>query len=93
MSYEENRISDQIDGGLYEKEKMQNRIDELESKIKETIEKLISIERFDLANYRDGEYGIDTEREFNDSGAYIDSYEIDKIIYELKNVYLLDNKY
>jgi|DEB19_MinimDraft_3_1074340.scaffolds.fasta_scaffold49684_1 hypothetical protein len=50
------------------------------------ISRLKSIRRFNLANYRDGEYGIDTEREYDDNGDYIDSYEIDYVIRELENI-------
>tara|TARA_R110002051_G_C8543795_1_gene471590 strand:+ start:487 stop:696 length:210 start_codon:yes stop_codon:yes gene_type:complete len=49
------------------------------------ISRLQKLQRFDLANYRDGEYGIDTEREENDNGDYIDAYEIDLLIKELTN--------
>jgi len=49
------------------------------------ISRLKKLQRFDLANYRDGEYGIDTEREENDNGDYIDSYEIDVLIKDLTN--------
>ena len=49
------------------------------------ISRLKSIRRFNLANYRDGEYGIDTEREYDGNGDYIDSYEIDNVISELEN--------
>ena len=38
------------------------------------ISRLQKLKRFDLVNYRDGEYGIDTEREENDNGDYIDAY-------------------
>ena len=49
------------------------------------ISRLQKLQRFDLVNYRDGEYGIDTEREENDNGDYIDAYEIDLLIKELTN--------
>lgn len=49
------------------------------------ISRLKSIRRFNLANYREGEYGIATEREYDGNGEYIDSYEIDGIIRELEN--------
>jgi hypothetical protein len=49
------------------------------------ISRLKSIRRFNLANYRDGEFGIDTEREYDCNGDYIDSYEIDDVIQELEN--------
>ena len=49
------------------------------------ISRLQRLKRFDLANYRNGEYGIDTEREENDNGDYIDAYEIDVLIKELTN--------
>ena len=46
---------------------------------------LQKIQRFDLVNYRAGEYGIDTEREENDNGNYIDAYDIDVLIKDLTN--------
>jgi len=49
------------------------------------ISRLKSISRFNLAHYREGEYGIDTEREYDFNGDYIDSYEIDEVIRELEN--------
>jgi hypothetical protein len=49
------------------------------------ISRLKSIRRFNLAHYREGEYGIDTEREYDCNGDYIDSYEIDEVIRELEN--------
>ncbi|MEM0173596.1 MAG: hypothetical protein QXI16_03715 [Sulfolobaceae archaeon] len=49
------------------------------------INRLQKLQRFDLANYRNGEYGIDTEREENDNGDYIDAYEIGLLIKELTN--------
>jgi hypothetical protein len=49
------------------------------------ISRLKSIRRFNLANYREGEFGIDTEREYDCNGDYIDSYEIDEVISELEN--------
>ena len=49
------------------------------------ISRLQKIQRFDLVNYREGEYGIDTEREENDNGNYIDAYDIDALIKELTN--------
>jgi hypothetical protein len=49
------------------------------------ISRLKSIRRFNLAHYREGEYGIDTEREYDGNGDYIDSYEIDEVIRELEN--------
>lgn len=51
----------------------------------DVIGRLKSIRRFNLANYRDGEYGIETEREYDANGDYIDSYEIDEVIRELEN--------
>ncbi len=53
--------------------------------IADIISRLKSIRRFNLANYREGEFGIDTEREYDCNGDYIDSYEIDEVISELKN--------
>lgn len=49
------------------------------------ISRLKKIQRFDLANYRDGAYGIETEREENDNGDYIDAYDIDLLIKDLTN--------
>jgi hypothetical protein len=49
------------------------------------ISRLQKLQRFDLANYREGEFGIDTEREENDNGDYIDAYEIDLLIKDLTN--------
>ena len=49
------------------------------------ISRLKSIRRFNLANYREGDFGIDTEREYDGNGDYIDSYEIDTLIKELSN--------
>ena len=48
------------------------------------ISRLKSIRRFNLAHYREGEFNIDTEREYDGNGDYIDSYEIDDIIRELE---------
>jgi hypothetical protein len=48
------------------------------------VNRLKSIRRFNLENYREGEFGIDTERKYNCNGDYIDSYEIDEIIRELE---------
>ena len=53
--------------------------------IADVISRLKSIRRFNLANYREGEFGIDTEREYDNNGDYIDSYEIDDIILDLEN--------
>jgi len=53
--------------------------------IANVISRLKSIRRFNLANYREGEFGIDTEREYDGNGDYIDSYEIDDVIRELEN--------
>ena len=49
------------------------------------ISRLKSIRRFNLANYREGDFGIDTEREYDGNGDYIDSYEIDTLIEKLSN--------
>lgn len=49
------------------------------------ISRLKSIRRFNLVHYREGEYGIDTEREYDGNGDYIDSYEIDDVIRDLEN--------
>ena len=70
------------------KHKMENNKEVSEKKqcdIHVVISRLQKLQRFDLANYRDGEYGIDTEREENDNGDYIDAYEIDLLIKELTN--------
>ena len=53
--------------------------------IADVISRLKSIRRFNLANYREGEFGIDTEREYDCNGDYVDSYEIDEVISELEN--------
>jgi hypothetical protein len=63
---------------LNEPQKPQLNIDAVISRLK-------LIRRFNLANYREGEYGIDTEREYDGNGDYIDSYEIDNVIRELEN--------
>jgi hypothetical protein len=46
---------------------------------------LKSIRRFNLTNYREGEFRTYTEREYDCNGDYIDSYEIDEVINELEN--------
>lgn len=53
--------------------------------IADVISRLKSIRRFNLEHYREGEYGIDTERNYDSNGDYIDSYVIDEIIRELEN--------
>lgn len=53
--------------------------------IGDVMSRLKSIRRFNLAHYRDGEFGIETEQENCFNGDYIDSYEIDEIIRELEN--------
>ena len=53
--------------------------------IADVIRRLKSIRRFNLAHYREGEFSIDTEREYDGNGDYIDSYEIDDVIRELEN--------
>ena len=53
--------------------------------IHSVISRLKKLQRFDLVNYREGEYGIDTEREENDNGDYIDAYKIDVLIKDLTN--------
>jgi hypothetical protein len=52
----------------------------------DVLSRLKSIRRFNLYNYREGEFGIDTEREYDCNGDYIDSYEIDDIISELEEM-------
>lgn len=44
MGYDENRISDQIDGGLQDKKDMQERIIQLEAENKELKEKIKRVE-------------------------------------------------
>lgn len=46
---------------------------------------LKSIRRFNLTNYREGEFRTYTEREYDCNGDYIDSYEIDEVINKLEN--------
>jgi hypothetical protein len=53
--------------------------------ISDVISRLKSIRRFNLNHYREGEYGIDTECEYDDNGDYIDSYDLDVLIRELSN--------
>lgn len=54
-------------------------------RIHDVISRLKSIKRFNLNHYRDGEYGIDTDVEYDDNGQYIDSYDLDVLIRELSN--------
>ncbi len=61
------------------------------SDISDIINRLKLIQRFDLDNYRAGNFGIDTERSNNENGNYIDSCDIDTIIQELNQ--MLINKY
>lgn len=49
------------------------------------IKRLRSIPRFNLATYRIGDFETETERQTDENGDYIDSYEIDDIIRELTN--------
>ena len=58
------------------KQKVSKKSETKQCDIHVVISRLQKLKRFDLANYRDGEYGIDTEREENDNGDYIDAYEI-----------------
>lgn len=53
--------------------------------ISDVINRLKSIRRFDLAHYKNGEFGIDVEREYNSNGDYIDYYEINDIVRDLEN--------
>lgn len=53
--------------------------------IKEAIQMLRNIDRFDLCNYRNGEFGIDTEKSLNLQGEYIDSCDVDQIIEYLES--------
>jgi hypothetical protein len=63
-----------------------NEIEQLKNRsISTVVGRLKSIRRFNLAHYREGEYGIDTEREYDSNGDYIDSYEIYEVIRELEN--------
>ena len=58
------------------KQKVSKKSETKQCDIHVVISRLQKLKRFDLANYRDGEYGIDTEREENDNVDYIDAYEI-----------------
>ena len=49
----------------------------------ELIEQLRSIPRFNINNYRDGEFGIDSERVSDANGDYIDSCELDIVIEQI----------
>lgn len=49
----------------------------------ELIELIRSIPRFNINNYRDGEFGIDSERVSDANGDYIDSCELDIIIEQI----------
>ena len=49
------------------------------------ISRLKKIQRFDLCNYIMNEFAVETEREKNDNGDYIDAYEIDVLIKDLTN--------
>lgn len=49
----------------------------------ELIELIRSIPRFNINNYRDGEFGIDSERVSDVNGDYIDSCELDIIIEQI----------
>ncbi len=53
--------------------------------IKVIISRLKKIQRFDLCNYIMNEFVVETEREENDNGDYIDAYEIDVLIKDLTN--------
>jgi hypothetical protein len=58
------------------KEHLRNVIDEALKEVlpqADVIIRLKSISRFNLINYREGEFGIDTEREYDCNGDYIDS--------------------
>lgn len=48
------------------------------------VDRLQSIRKFNLVNYRTGDYDVETEREYDDSGDYIESYDIDVLIRELE---------
>jgi len=68
-----------------DKQEVNKKAENKQCDIHVVISRLQKLQRFDLANYRDGEYGIDTEREENDNGDYIDAYEIDLLIKDLTN--------
>ncbi|MFW5847533.1 MAG: hypothetical protein ACOCVF_01255 [bacterium] len=53
----------------------------------DVINRLQKLRRFNLVNYRNGEYAIDTEREYDDNGDYIDTYDIDVLIENLSKVH------
>lgn len=60
--------------------------------ISDIVVRLKSIRRFNLDNYREGEFGINTERIYDCNGDYIDSYEIDNVIEWLENQSEIKNK-
>lgn len=54
--------------------------------IKEIIDRLKSLRKFNITNHREGEFNINTERNYDVDGDYIDSFEIDDIISDLENI-------
>ncbi len=52
--------------------------------IKDIIERLKGIQKFNLCNYVESEYAVSTEREYAFNGDYIDSYDLDYFISELE---------
>ena len=73
------------DGDKNEKELLKF-IDELEQlTIPAVISRLRDIPRFNLTTYRIGDFETETEREHDEQGDYIDAYEIEALIRELKN--------
>jgi hypothetical protein len=53
--------------------------------ISDVISRLRDIPRFNLSTYRIGDFETETERENDEQGEYIDAYEIEALIRELKN--------
>ncbi len=51
----------------------------------DVISLLRDIPRFNLITYRIGDFETETEREHDEQGDYIDAYEIEALIRELKN--------
>ena len=62
-----------------------NGLNQLNIPIPDIITRLQKLQRFDLDNYREGEYDIETEREEKEDGEYVDAYEIDRLIKDLTN--------
>jgi len=53
--------------------------------IADVISRLRYIPRFNLSTYRIGDFETETERENDEQGDYIDAYEIEALIRELRN--------